>query len=110
MSFWSWFLIWTLLTLSSLIALGLIIKSLLNRGELVVRQAKRLTPKISALTEAIETKPIVEKPKSAITEDPRRLIAVRNRLLAAKAKKVQARQRRLIASLKAFKPEESRFH
>lgn len=110
MNFWTWFLIWTLLALSSLIGLGLIIKSLVNRGELVIRQAKRLTPKISALTKAIETKPLVEKPNSSINDDPRRLIAVRNRLLAAKAKKVQARQRRLIASLKQFDPEESRFH
>ncbi len=110
MGFWAWFCIWTTLGIAALSVLGLIAKSLFNRAMDVLHQINRLEPKVSNLLSATQRKGTAKKPANSIDQDPRLARAAWSKLLVAKAKNRQARQRRLIASLKAFKPEESRFH
>ena len=110
MGFWPWFWIWTALAIASLVILAFIAKSLLNKLESAGHQANRLLEKASALTAALDAKPEVKAPESSLLADP---AIARARLLTLQKKKVkkqEQRQRRLIASLKRFDPNESRFH
>jgi flagellar biosynthesis/type III secretory pathway M-ring protein FliF/YscJ len=108
MSFWVW--IWIALVLVATVTLGIIAKSLLNRAESAAHQALRLADQANRLTAALESKPTLESPGDSILADPIALQARRRALQKAKVKKQQQRQRRLIASLKRFDPNESRFH
>lgn len=110
MNFWSWFWIWSGLVLTSLVLLSLIGKSLINRLGEVLHQIERLARKFEVLVEAAETAGEAVRPQDDLGQDPGLALAKWRRILNTKAKKREARQRRLIASLKAFKPEESRFH
>jgi hypothetical protein len=110
MGVWAWFWIWVLLSAATLVTLILIGKSLFNRALEVVHQLERLEPKTAALIAAIDNHEAAAKPADNLSDDPGVARAAWRKLVVAKAKKRQARQRRLIASLKAFKPEESRFH
>jgi heme exporter protein D len=110
MGFWAWFWIWVALSVAALATLLLIGKSLFNRLLEVLHQLERLEPKTAALIAAIDNHEAAAKPADNVSDDPRLARAAWRKLVVAKAKKRQARQRRLIASLKAFKPEESRFH
>lgn len=106
--FWTW--IWVALGLSALVVLGLLLKSILNRLLSAAHQAQRLAVKLEALAKLIEEKPQIEKPESSLLQDPNIALARRKTLLKARIKKEEQRQRRLIASLKRFDPNESRFH
>lgn len=110
MGFWAWFWIWVALSVAALATLLLIGKSLFNRLLEVLHQLERLEPKTAALIAAIDNHEAAAKPADNVSDDPRLARAAWRKLVVAKAKKRQARQRRLIESLKAFKPEESRFH
>lgn len=110
MGFWAWFWIWLALSFSALAALLLIGKSLINRLLEVIHQLERLETKTAALIAAIDTHEPATKPADNVSDDPKIARSAWRKLVVAKAKKRQSRQRRLIASLKAFKPEESRFH
>ncbi len=110
MGFWAWFWIWVLLSAAALVTLILIGKSLFNRALEVVHQLERLEPKTAALIAAIDNHEAAARPADNLSDDPGVARAAWRKLVVTKAKKRQARQRRLIASLKAFKPEESRFH
>jgi hypothetical protein len=110
MSFWVWFWIWFALIISSLgtfIAIGL---SLLRRLARANDQAKPLIVKLESLSQLAATKPQVAKPESSLLAEPAIAVARKQALQRAKIKKQQARERRLIASLKQFNPNESRFH
>ena len=110
MGFWAWFWIWVALSATSLIAFGFIAKSLFNKLSAAAHQAQRLAEKANTLAVAFETKPSLERPQDSVLADP---VVARARLRAlqkAKVKKQERRQRRLIASLKHFDPNESRFH
>jgi ribosomal protein S15P/S13E len=110
MGFWPWFWIWIGLGLSSLIVLALIASSLYNKLGTAAHQANRLLEKAKNLANAIETKPKVVSPQSSVESDPAIAKARRLKLQKQKIKKQEQRRRRLIASLKRFDPNESRFH
>jgi hypothetical protein len=110
MGFWAWFWVWVTLSVLALTAFGFIAKSLLNRLGAAGHQAERLAQKVQTLADAAKNKPSLERSKDSILIDP---TTTRARLIAlqkSKVKKQQQRQRRLIASLKRFDPNESRFH
>ena len=110
MDFWGLFWLWLSLVIAALVGLLLIAKSLLNKLGSAAHQAQRLATEAQKLAKALETKPILERPTDSVLADPAiakgRLLALRK----AKIKKHEKRQRRLIASLKRFDPNESRFH
>lgn len=110
MGFWFWFWIWLTLGLGALIALGFLAKSIFNRLESAAHQAMRLNDALSALSAELENRPKLESPQSNILDDPAVAVAKRRALQKARIKKQQQRQRRLIANLKHFDPNESRFH
>ena len=110
MGFWAWFWIWLSLGVISLVLLAFAAKSLFNKLGSAAHQVERLAGQAQALATALEAKPTLERPSDSVLADPAvaraRLIYLRK----AKIKKQQKRQRRLIASLKRFDPNESRFH
>ncbi|MEY4993836.1 MAG: hypothetical protein RIS82_958 [Actinomycetota bacterium] len=110
MGFWAWFWIWLGLAIAALVVLAIIGKSLFNRFLEVMHQLDRLTQRTEPLIQALNTPSEYEGPRDSLLEDPEVLLAQREATLRAKAKKQQARQRRLIGSLKNFNPDESRFH
>jgi heme exporter protein D len=110
MGFWPWFWIWTALSISALALIALVAKSLYNKLESAGHQAKRLLEKTTALASAIEEKPKISAPESSLLADPAIAKARLLVLQKMKIKKQEQRQRRLIASLKRFDPNESRFH
>lgn len=101
---------WTALSLTATGLLGLILKSLLNRLGSVGHQVSRLSDKLSALESARQSQATIELPESSLLHDPAIAQAKRRALQKAKNKKHDERQRRLIASLKRYNPNESRFH
>ena len=110
MGFWAWFWVWVCLSVCALVAFGFIAKSLLNKLGAAGHQAERLAQKTQALAAAMQNRPNLERPQDSVLANP---ASARARLLAlrkARVKKQQQRQRRLIASLKRFDPNESRFH
>lgn len=109
MGFWVWFWIWLGLAAATLAVLALIGKSLFNRFREVMHQVDRLAQRAEPLFEAINTPSSYQGPGNSLLENPEVLLAHREATLRAKAKKQQARQRRLIASLKNYNPDESRF-
>ena len=110
MGFWAWFWIWTSLVISALVGLAIIAKSLYNKLGSVEHQARRLLEKAIGLANTIETKPKISAPESSMLADPAIAKARLLKLRKLKVKKQEQRQRRLIASLKRFDPNESRFH
>ncbi|MEY4321927.1 MAG: hypothetical protein RL167_655 [Actinomycetota bacterium] len=110
MSFWIWFWIWTALIISALGVFTAIGFSLMKRLSEVSEQAKPLVAKMESLSQLAATKTQVPKPENSLLADPAVTIARRQALQKAKIKKQQAQERRLIASLKQFNPNESRFH
>lgn len=110
MGFWSWFWIWIVLSLVALVSFGFMAKSLLNKLGAAGHQADRLAQKAQVLADALHNKPSLERPQDSVLADPTRARARLIALQKAKIKKQQQRQRRLIASLKRFDPNESRFH
>lgn len=110
MGFWAWFWVWVGLSVFALVVFGFLAKSLFNKLGAAGHQAERLAYKAQILSDAVQNKPTLERPQDSVLSDPSsaraRLIALRK----AKVKKQQQRQRRLIASLKRFDPNESRFH
>lgn len=110
MGFWAWFWIWLSLGAAALAMLALVAKSLFNKLGSAAHQVERMASQAQALANALETKPTLERPSDSVLADP---AVARARLIAlqkAKIKKHEKRQRRLIASLKRFDPNESRFH
>jgi flagellar biosynthesis/type III secretory pathway M-ring protein FliF/YscJ len=107
-TFWIW--TWAILVLLALIVFGFIFKSLLNSLLSAAHQLERVTQKLDELAKLLDEKPKVENPESSLLKDPGITLARRRELLKAKIKKQEQRQRRLIASLKRFDPNESRFH
>ena len=110
MGFWAWLWVWVALSVLALMVFGFIGKSLFNKLGAAGHQAERLAQKAQILAEAIQNKPNLDRPQDSVLADP---ASARARLIAlqkAKVKKQQQRQRRLIASLKRFDPNESRFH
>lgn len=110
MGFWAWLWVWVGLSVLALMVFGFIGKSLFNKLGAAGHQAERLAQKAQILAEAIQNKPNLDRPQDSVLADP---ASARARLIAlqkAKVKKQQQRQRRLIASLKRFDPNESRFH
>lgn len=110
MGFWSWFWIWLGLIIGALIVFGFIAKSLLNRASSAGHQLNRLADKGIALSDALANKPALETPENSLLADPVAVQAKRRVLQKQKIKKHEQRKRRLIASLKRFDPNESRFH
>lgn len=104
---WVW--IWVALVIVSLAILGLILKSVFNRLVSAGHQAERLANKLETLTALLEDKPKLTSPESSLLQDPAIALSKRKELLKARIKKQEQRQRRLIASLKRFDPNESRF-
>jgi hypothetical protein len=107
-TFWIW--TWAILVLLALIVFGFILKSLFNSLLSAAHQLERVTQKLDELAKLLDEKPKVENPESSLLKDPGIALARRRELLKAKIKKQEQRQRRLIASLKRFDPNESRFH
>jgi flagellar biosynthesis/type III secretory pathway M-ring protein FliF/YscJ len=103
-----WLWTWASLAVASLAILGLILKSVFNRLLSAGHQAERLANKLEALSK-LEDKPKLASPESSILQDPAIALGRRKELLKARIKKQEQRQRRLIASLKRFDPNESRF-
>lgn len=110
MGFWAWFWIWLSMGAVALTLLALAAKSLLNKLGSAVHQVDRMAKQARALVEEIENKPTLERPSDSVLADPARVRFRLMNLRKAKIKKHQKRQRRLIASLKRFDPNESRFH
>lgn len=110
MGFWSWFIIWAVLVSGSLITFALIAFSLMRKLQDAVVETEPLAAKVDALNELVGKKPILERSEHSLLADPGVAVARKRALERAKIKKQQAKQRRLIASLKQFDPNESRFH
>ena len=110
MGFWAWFWIWLGLGVAAIALLALYAKSLFNKLGSAAHQVEALSKKAQALANALETKPTIERPTDSVLADPVAARARLNALRKAKIKKHEMRQRRLIASLKSFDPNESRFH
>ena len=110
LGFWTWFWIWAGLATGSLILLIVLAKSLFNKIGDAGHQVARMLNQAAKLVAALENKPLVSAPESSILADPVALTAKRRALQKSKIKKQERRQRRLIASLKRFNPNESRFH
>lgn len=106
---WGWLWIWATLIVASLALFGFITKSLFNRASGVLHQFSKLLTKATILSDLANQAMAVNKPESSINRDPKTVLAERRRLQKAKDKKKELRQRRLIASLKKFDPNESRF-
>ncbi|MEY4262465.1 MAG: hypothetical protein RLY88_173 [Actinomycetota bacterium] len=109
MGFWAWFWIWAGVFMVSLVTFALLGYNLFEKASGVVRQAANLAPVAEKLQSAIDVKPEIQRPKSNAFDDPKIHVQARKRLLQAKAKKRQDRQRRLIKQLNQFDPTESRF-
>jgi len=107
-TFWIW--TWAILVLLALIVFGFIFKSLFNSLLSAAHQLERVTQKLDELAKLLDEKPKLENPESSLLKDPGIALARRRELLKAKIKKQEQRQRRLIASLKRFDLNESRFH
>lgn len=110
MGFWTWFWIWCGLAAGALVVFGFIARSLFIRLESVMHQLERILVHAERLSTAMEAPADYVGPESNVLDDPDVLLAKRAQLLNDKAKKREARQRRLIKSLKNFNPDESRFH
>lgn len=110
MGFWTWFWIWISLIVVSLIVLGFIGMSVLNRLESVAHQSGRLIRKLLELAAKIEDRPKLGPTTNNLLDDPALAVARRRSLQKARIKKHEQRQRRLRANLKHFDPNESRFH
>ncbi|MFM6971983.1 MAG: hypothetical protein ACKOWH_05335 [Rhodoluna sp.] len=106
---WGWFWIWATLVVGSLALFGFIAKSLFNRASAVAHQLSRLLKKAAILSDLANQAMTLDKPESSMNRDPKTVQAERRTLLKAKDKKKEQRQRRLIASLKKYDPNESRF-
>ena len=107
-TFWIW--TWAILAVSALAVFGFIFRSLFNSLLSATHQLERVTVKLEKLANLLDEKPTLENPESSLLKDPSIAIARRKGILKAKIKKQEQRQRRLIASLKRFDPNESRFH
>jgi hypothetical protein len=110
MGFWTWFWIWTALVISALTTLGFIAKSLFDKLYSVGHQISRLTNKASGITSQLGMKPDLPAIETSLLANPAIAQGRRRAIQKAKIKKQEQRQRRLIASLKRFDPNESRFH
>ncbi len=110
MGFWGVFWLWASLSVGALVVLGFIGKSLYNRGLSAAHQAMRLSSQLEKLTAELERKQKLNPVEDSLLADPGKLQMRRKALAKAKIKKQEERQRRLIASLKRFDPNESRFH
>lgn len=106
---WGWFWIWIFLGATALVIFGLLAKYLLNKFLEVAHQISRLVEKTDALISISRQKLKVENPEPSLKKDSKIEVSKRRALLKAKQKKKEQRQRRLIASLKKFDPNESRF-
>lgn len=104
-----WFWIWLALIIASSAVIGLLLKSVFNRLLDAAHQAQRLADKLELLSSKLEQKPTLEPVENSVLEEPGLVRQRRQRLLKARIKKQEQRQRRLIASLKSFDPNESRF-
>lgn len=107
-TFWVW--TWILLVVFALVLFALIAKSLFNKLLSAAHQLERITTKLERLFALLDEKPSVQRPEDSLLADQGLVLARRKALLKAKIKKQEQRQRRLIASLKRFDPNESRFH
>jgi uncharacterized membrane-anchored protein YhcB (DUF1043 family) len=110
MGFWGVFWLWSLLTIAALVVFGFIAKSLYNRALSASHQAMRLSRQLEKLTAELERKQKLSPVEDSLLADPGKLQMRRKALVKAKIKKQEQRQRRLMASLKRFDPNESRFH
>ena len=110
MGFWTWFWIWCGLVVGALVAFGFIARSLFIRLESVMHQLDRALVHAERLSAALDAPVDYVGPESNVLDDPDALIVKRAQFLNDKARKREARQRRLIKSLKNFNPDESRFH
>ncbi|CAB4553464.1 MAG: hypothetical protein KAZ95_00045 [Rhodoluna sp.] len=110
MGFWGVFWLWSLLSVAALVVFGFIAKSLYNRAMSAAHQAMRLSTQLEKLTAELERKQKLNPVEDSLLADPGKLQMRRRALVKAKIKKQEERQRRLIASLKRFDPNESRFH
>ena len=110
MGFWGWFWIWVALSVGAIAIFALLGRSLWNRAVSAGHQASRLVEKGIALSNAMASKPNIKAPASSLLADPIAIQAQRKAMQKRKTKKHEQRQRRLIASLKRFDPNESRFH
>lgn len=107
-TFWVW--TWVALVIGALVFLGLILKSLLNRLHSAAHQLERITIQLEQLSLLANDKPQMANPENSVLAEPGVALARRRGLVKARIKKQEQRQRRLIASLKSFDPNESRFH
>lgn len=109
MGFWTWFWIWTFLSLGALTVLAFIGKSLLNRAQSVAYQLEQIVKPVAALIEAVGEKPDLQDLESDLLTPSAILERERTQLLKRKSKKQDARQRSLISALKHIEVQESRF-
>jgi dihydrodipicolinate synthase/N-acetylneuraminate lyase len=108
MGFWAWFAIWATLAVAALAFLIYIGYELFNKLEGNFHQLSKLQAKVEPLTKALESNSNAERPVESLLR-PIETLAARKSLLRARANKAEDRQRRLIARLKDFNPQESRF-
>jgi hypothetical protein len=110
MGFWGVFWLWFAAGLVAVAVIGVIAKSLFDKALSAAHQAQRLATQLDKLVVELDKKQTVEPISDSLLADPGKLQLRRKALLKTKIKKQEQRQRRLIASLKRFDPNESRFH
>lgn len=109
MGFWAWFWIWTALIVGSLGFYAYLGLDLWQRSKPILKQLEALLAKLEKLSAAIDDKPESLRPTSALEREAEEVFADRRRVLKHKAKRKDARERRLIAALNAIKVDERKF-
>lgn len=109
MGFWGIFWLWSLLLLGSLTFFAFLGMSLFNRLSAVAHQAERVAKRLEKLANELSKRPDLRRSTDSVLADPIELQLRRRNILKARTKKLEKRQRRLIASLKRFDSRESRF-
>lgn len=108
MGFWAWFAIWCTLAVIAVGVLGFIGYELMGKMQSNLHQLERLEKQVAPLIKATKSREAAPRPSESLLS-PAETFARRKGLIRAREQKAQDRQRRLIARLKDFKPQESRF-
>ena len=105
MVFW----VWASLIIVTLAALVISLISLFGKATKASEQVAKLAEGVDQLSQLSQRAVQVAKPIASIEQDPVIAKAARLKLQRSKAKKRQARQRRLLESVKKINVDESRF-
>lgn len=109
MGFWAWFWIWAALAVGSIAFFAYLFWNLWTKAEPILHQLKVLAERFEPLASAANEASEYQAPESSILNDGDDVFAQRAELVRNKETRVKARERRLIASLRAISVDERKF-